>query len=52
MIKEKTGAEISIEDSGDVFITGTPDGATNAKEMIQSMTKKWLVRTTRRWEQL
>lgn len=46
MIKEKTGAEITIEDSGDVFITGTPDGATSAKDMIESMTKEWVVNDT------
>jgi polyribonucleotide nucleotidyltransferase len=42
MIKEKTGAEITIEDSGDVFITGTPEGTMQAKDMIGAMTKEWV----------
>lgn len=42
-IKEKTGAEITIEDSGDVFITGDETGAQAAKTMIESMTKEWVV---------
>jgi polyribonucleotide nucleotidyltransferase len=43
MMKEKTGAEITIEDSGDVFITGTPEGTAQVKEMIGAMTKEWVV---------
>ncbi len=42
-IKEKTGAEITIEDSGDVFITGTKTGAEEAKSIIESMTHEWKV---------
>jgi polyribonucleotide nucleotidyltransferase len=42
-IKEKTGAEITIEDPGDVFITGTKEGAEEAKSMIEMMTKEWQV---------
>lgn len=42
-IKEKTGAEITIEDSGDIFISGTHTGAREAKEIIAGMTKQWQI---------
>lgn len=42
-LKEQTGAEITIEDSGDVYISGSKDGATKALHIIQTMTKEWKV---------
>ncbi len=38
-IKEKTGAEIDIEDDGSVFITGKEGSAEKAAEIIKAMTK-------------
>ncbi len=40
-IREKTGAEIDIEDDGTVFITGKNGAAEAAKEIIESMTKEY-----------
>ncbi len=40
-IKEKTGAEIDIEDDGTVFITGRDGAAEAAKEFIESLTKEY-----------
>src|SRR6185369_11420220 len=37
-IKEKTGAEITIEDDGTVYLTGKGDAATKAKTIIEDMT--------------
>jgi len=38
-IKEKTGAEIDIEDDGSVFITGKDGSAEKASDIIKAMTK-------------
>ncbi len=40
-IKEKTGAEIDIEDDGTVFVTGKNGSAEKALEMIESMTHEY-----------
>ena len=40
-IKEKTGAEITIEDDGTVYLTGKADQATKAKEIIEGMTHEF-----------
>jgi len=40
-IKDNTGAEITIEDDGKVFITGKNGSASKAKEIIEGMTKEW-----------
>lgn len=40
-IKEKTGAEIDIEDDGSVFITGKNGSAQKAKEIIEQMTHEY-----------
>jgi len=40
-IKEKTGAEIDIEDDGTVFITGKNGSAQKAKEIIEAMTHEY-----------
>ena len=37
-IKEKSGAEITIEDDGTVYLTGKGDSAEQAKKVIQEMT--------------
>lgn len=42
-IKEQTGAEITIEDSGDVYISGGKEGAQKTLAIIESMTKEWKV---------
>lgn len=42
-IKEKTGAEITIEDDGTVYLTGKADQATKAKEIIEGMTHEFKV---------
>jgi len=42
-IRERTGAEISIEDDGTVFCTGKDGAADAAKEIIQSLVKDWEV---------
>lgn len=43
MIREKTGAEITIEDDGTVFVTGKNGAAEAAQKMIQGMTHEWKV---------
>lgn len=40
-IKEKTGAEITIEDDGTVFITGKDGSAEKAKAIIEEMTREY-----------
>jgi len=40
-IKEKTGAELTIEDDGSVFITGKEGAAQKAKEIVEGMTKEY-----------
>ncbi len=40
-IKEKTGAEITIEDDGTVYLTGKGEAPEKAKEIIGSMTHEW-----------
>ena len=42
-IKDNTGAEITIEDDGTVFITGKGDAATKAKNIIEDMTHEFKV---------
>jgi polyribonucleotide nucleotidyltransferase len=42
-IKEKTGAEITIDDDGTVYITGKDGGAEKAKAIIESMTHEFQV---------
>jgi polyribonucleotide nucleotidyltransferase len=42
-IKDKTGAEITIEDDGTVFITGKNGSAEAAKKIIEALTKEWRV---------
>ncbi len=43
MIREKTGAEITIEDDGTVYVTGKNGAAEKARDMIAGMTKEWKV---------
>jgi polyribonucleotide nucleotidyltransferase len=43
MIREKTGAEITIEDDGTVYITGKNGSAEEAKKIIETMTHEWAV---------
>lgn len=40
-IKEKTGAEIDIEDDGTIFITGQAGAAEAARDLIQTLTKEY-----------
>lgn len=40
-IRETTGAEITIEDDGTVYITGKQGGAEKAYEQIAEMTREW-----------
>ena len=40
-IKEKTGAEITIEDDGTVYLTGKDDKAEKAKAIIEEMTHEF-----------
>lgn len=40
-IKEKTGAEILIEDDGTVYVTGKNGAAEKAKEIIYNMTREY-----------
>jgi polyribonucleotide nucleotidyltransferase len=40
-IKDKTGAEINIEDDGTVYITGKNGSAEKAKEIIDGMTREY-----------
>jgi polyribonucleotide nucleotidyltransferase len=42
-IREKSGAEITIEDDGTVFATGKNGAAEKAIEMIRGMTREWKV---------
>ena len=42
-IKEKTGAEITIEDDGKVYLTGQGDMADKAKKIIEEMTHEFKV---------
>lgn len=42
-IKEKTGAEITIDDDGTVYLTGKNGGPEKAKEIIESMTHEFKV---------
>ncbi len=42
-IKEKSGAEITIEDDGTVYLTGKDGSAEKAKEIIESMTHEYQV---------
>jgi polyribonucleotide nucleotidyltransferase len=46
MIRDKTGAEINIEDDGTVFVTGKNGAAEAAKKMIEGMTHEWKVGDT------
>lgn len=46
MIREKTGAEITIEDDGTVFVTGKNGAAEAAKKIIEAMTHDWKVGDT------
>ncbi len=40
-IKEKSGAEITIEDDGTVYFTGKGDAAAKAKEIVEMMTHEY-----------
>jgi len=42
-IKDKTGAEITLEDDGTVFIVGRGGSAETAKKMIEAIVKEWRV---------
>lgn len=42
-IKERTGAEITIEDDGSVYITGTGESAEKAMKIVKEMTKEYEV---------
>jgi polyribonucleotide nucleotidyltransferase len=42
-IKEKTGAEITIEDDGTVYLTGKNNSAEKAKEIVEGMTHEFEV---------
>jgi polyribonucleotide nucleotidyltransferase len=42
-IKEKSGAEITIEDDGTVYFTGVGDSANKAKEIVEMMTHEFQV---------
>ena len=42
-IKEKTGAEITIEDNGTVYFTGKGDSAEKAKSIVLEMTREYIV---------
>ncbi len=42
-IREKTGAEITIEDDGSVYIVGKGDSADHAKKIIESLVKEYKV---------
>ncbi len=41
-IKEKSGAEITIEDDGTVFFTGVGDSAEKAKKIVEEMTHEFV----------
>lgn len=49
-IKDKTGAEITIEDDGTVFITGKNGSAEKALAIIESMTKEYKIGDTTKGE--
>lgn len=49
-IKEKTGAEITIEDDGTVYFTGTGDSTKMAKEIVETMTHEFKVGETLKGE--
>ena len=42
-IKEKTGAEITIEDDGTVYFTGKNDSAEKARDIVLEMTREYQV---------
>ena len=42
-IKEKTGAEITIEDDGTVYLTGKDGSAEKAKEIVEEMTHEFKI---------
>lgn len=42
-IKEVTGAEITIEEDGTVYLTGKNGAAEKAKQMVESIVKEWKV---------
>ncbi len=42
-IKEKSGAEITIEDDGTVYLTGKEGSAEKAKEIVEAIVKEWAV---------
>ncbi|MEK7572577.1 MAG: polyribonucleotide nucleotidyltransferase [Patescibacteria group bacterium] len=42
-IKEKTGAEITIEDDGSVYFTGKGDSAEKAKKIVEEMTHEFKI---------
>jgi polyribonucleotide nucleotidyltransferase len=42
-IKEKTGAEITIEDDGNVYFTGKGDSAEKAKAIVEEMTHEFKI---------
>ena len=42
-IKEKSGAEITIEDDGTVYFTGKGDSALEAKKIVEEMTHEYTV---------
>jgi len=42
-IKEKSGAEITIEDDGSVYLTGLADSAEKAKKIIEEMTHEYKI---------
>ena len=42
-IKEKTGAEITIEDDGTVYLTGKDEAAQKAKAIVEEMTHEFAV---------
>jgi len=42
-IKEKTGAEITIDDDGTVYLTGKGDSAEKAKKIVEEMTHEFKV---------
>lgn len=40
-IKEKTGAEIDIKNDGEIFITGRNDSASNARKIVEEITREY-----------
>lgn len=42
-IKDRTGAEITIEDDGSVYLTGLADSALKAKNIIEEMTHEYKI---------